>query len=352
MNNTKLLIIGGLPNEKYHCRYGGATVLMKNFVEFLTTNNYQYKFVQTNKFINTKTLELKPRLNKLYFLFYFLLYLPWCEVVMFNFSDHATINLFPKLQKIAKLLGKKVVLRKFGGSYDLSLAKVPPKQQQMSLLALAHSDAVFFETKAGIAHLKSLIGDSSKIHWFPNVRNEAPLIKDRNRYEKKIVFMSHISNEKGVADLLKISEELRGEYTIDLYGAIKEDQYKDYEWNKHGVNYCNQIPSEEVMQRLPAYSLLILPSYREGYPGIIIEALSAGVPIISTNVGGIPEIIQDGYNGKLVEPGNVRGFIKAIKSINEDNYCSYSSNALKSFNDNFCATMINDRILKIIKSIC
>ena len=51
--NRRLLIVGGLPNEKYNCQYGGATVLMKNFKDYLDEIEYKYWFAQTNKYINT-----------------------------------------------------------------------------------------------------------------------------------------------------------------------------------------------------------------------------------------------------------------------------------------------------------
>ena len=92
---------------------------------------------------------------------------------------------------------------------------------------------------------------------------------------------------------------------------------------------------------------MILPSFREGYPGIIIEAFSVGVPVIATNIGGIPEIVENGVNGILIEPKNVEDLTRAIKSINQSNYQPMAENAFDSFK-NFDAEIVNDRIYKII----
>lgn len=53
----------------------------------------------------------------------------------------------------------------------------------------------------------------------------------------------------------------------------------------------------------------------EGYPGIIIEAYSVGVPAIATNVGGIPEILEEGETGFIIEPMQVSALEKTIKTL-------------------------------------
>lgn len=347
----KLLVVGGVPNEKYHCIYGGATVLMKNFLNYLNQNNFAYKFVQTNKFVDARTLELKPLQNKIYFLFTFLLYLPWCNIVMFNFSDHGVINFFPKLSALARLLGKKVVLRKFGGSFDIYLNKVSEKKKKNSLDALKKADLILFETKAGIEHLKTLLGNNINIQWFPNVRDKAKFRKNINEFNHKIVFMSHVSDEKGMRDLLSLADKYRNIYQFDIYGAIKEDKYKNFDWAKYGVNYYGQITSEQVMHKLLDYDILILPSYREGYPGIIIEALSVGIPVISTTVGGIPEVIEDGKSGCLYTAGNFNEMSDALLKITAKNYKMFSDNAYKTFQDNFESNHVNELIIDSIINI-
>lgn len=348
--NRRLLIVGGLPNEKYNCQYGGATVLMKNFKDYLDEIEYKYWFAQTNKYINTKTLELKPLKNKICFMLYFFSHILFCDKVMFNFSDHATVKMFPFLCRCAKLLHKKVIFRKFGGSFDTYIKNISDKKKQVVFDALNKCDLIFLETKSGIKFFESIVEDKSKIQWFPNVRKRTHYLKDKNDYNKKLVFMSHVSDEKGVGDLLDVFQALPSDYELDIYGAIKEDKYKELNWASKRVNYKGEISSSEVLKKLTDYSVLILPSYREGYPGIIIEAMSVGLAIISTNVGGIPEIIENGKNGVLVEPGDLDALKRAILSINNDNYSLLGSNALKTFESNFESSIVNDRVLKTINT--
>lgn len=350
-NDKRLLVIGPLPCEKYNCQWGGATVLMKNFRDYLLEKGIGHRFVQTNKYVNPRTLELRPRANQLHFIAHFATALPWCDTVMFNFSDHGTVNMFPLLSRMARAMGKRVVLRKFGGSFDIYLQGVADEKKRRAVNAIKAADLVLIETKASIDYLKALIGDTDKIHWFPNVRRAAPRRKDPRTFSRRLTFMSHISNEKGVADLLEAFKLLPPGYELDIYGAIKEKCYEHFDWVLHRVQYKGEISSAEVVAQLAEHDLLLLPSsYREGYPGIIIEALSAGVPVVSTPVGGIPEIIEQGYNGVLVGCHQPAALAQAILSFNASNYPAFCDNAYQTFLEHFESDRTNERILSLITS--
>ena len=349
-NKKRLLIIGPLPNEKYNCQWGGATVLMKNFHDYLLQKGIGHCFVQTNRYVNPRTLQLRPWANKISFIFHFAVSLPFSESVMFNFSDHGTVNMFPILSRMAHRMGKKVILRKFGGSFDIYLQGISEDKKHRVLNALKEADMIFFETKASIAHLKTLIGETDKTHWFPNVRKATPHRKNPEQWSQKLVFISHVSNEKGMGVLLEAFRLLPNSYELDVYGAIKEQCYESLDWTTNRIKYMGEISSDEVLRKLTEYQLLLLPSYREGYPGIIIEALSVGMPVISTRVGGISEIIEDGFNGKLVKSHKAKDIADAILSFNETNYAYFCKNAFESFCDHFESDKTNEHIISLILS--
>ena len=350
MEFKKLLIVGSIPDEKNMLNYGGATVLTKNFIDYLASQReYEYSFVQNNKYSNIRTRKPIIWRNYLYFLLMFLFRILRCDVVMFNFSDHGTVSHFPFLCKIAKHLKKKVVLRKFGGSFDIYLKNIKRNQLKKTIDALQKADVIFFETQSGIKHLQQLIKRKDNIHWFPNVRKNTLLKKDTKNFNGRCVFMSHITKEKGIDDIIQVAKILPKQYSIDVYGEIKEKSYRTFDFGKYNIKYHGVISSEKVLKTLIKYDLLLLPtSYREGYPGIIIEAMSVGVPCISTFVGGIPEIVENGFNGLLVNPGDINGIKQAIVSINESNYKKYSKNAISKFNESFNSDFTNKRILKIM----
>ena len=66
---------------------------------------------------------------------------------------------------------------------------------------------------------------------------------------------------------------------------------------------------------MPAFDIFVLPSLKEGFPFALIEAMSAKVPVIATRVGAVPEIIDNGKNGFIVEPGNSASMAGKIKEL-------------------------------------
>lgn len=141
----------------------------------------------------------------------------------------------------------------------------------------------------------------------------------------RLLFLGEIGDRKGVFDLLKVlslnpnqfSERIRvfigGNGDIDrLKRAIDSNNLGGF------VSFVGWVSGNRKKELLQSCNVLVLPSYNEGLPISILEGMSYGLPIISTNVGGIPEIVKDGYNGFLVNPGDLNGIHKAILTFIEN----------------------------------
>jgi glycosyltransferase involved in cell wall biosynthesis len=66
---------------------------------------------------------------------------------------------------------------------------------------------------------------------------------------------------------------------------------------------------------MPFFDVLVLPSYTEGLPNVVLEALAASVPVIASAVGGTPEIVEDGLNGYLVPPGDPEVLARRVEQV-------------------------------------
>ena len=78
---------------------------------------------------------------------------------------------------------------------------------------------------------------------------------------------------------------------------------------------CKQ---EDMGTWFASANLLIHPSYKEGLGSVILEAMAAGLPVIASNTGGIPDIIENEKTGLLIEPGNAQELADAIERLAND----------------------------------
>jgi glycosyltransferase involved in cell wall biosynthesis len=106
-----------------------------------------------------------------------------------------------------------------------------------------------------------------------------------------------ILKNKGIANvkLLILGEGRERKYLEDL--VIRLDL-------KDRVIFVGKVPHHDIPVYMASADIFVLPSLSEGFPGVILEAMAMGLPVIATRVTGLPEIIQDGENGFLVEPYN------------------------------------------------
>jgi glycosyltransferase involved in cell wall biosynthesis len=86
------------------------------------------------------------------------------------------------------------------------------------------------------------------------------------------------------------------------------------------TNWTRRLPPEEVAQALDEATVLLLPSFSEGLPRVAMEAFARGRPVIGARAGGIPDIVDDGVNGVLVDPhdpGSIAGALVRVLSDRE-----------------------------------
>ena len=96
--------------------------------------------------------------------------------------------------------------------------------------------------------------------------------------------------------------------------AALQKMIRDYRIPGNAIRYTGEIPYEQVGVELRQSSALILFSYCENLPCVVLESLCTGVPVIATRVGGIPEIIGN-ENGILVNAGDEKELLEAMRNM-------------------------------------
>lgn len=142
--------------------------------------------------------------------------------------------------------------------------------------------------------------------------------------KRQILFLGEIGERKGCFDIPAIyAEVLRREKEIPLFigGDGETEKMKelfDKEAVKDNVSFLGWVRGEEKDRLLQESSIFLFPSYNEGMPMALLEAMAYGLAIVSTNVGGIPKLIEQGADGFICNPGDIHGIAERIIELLED----------------------------------
>ena len=149
-------------------------------------------------------------------------------------------------------------------------------------------------------------------------------------YPNKVVYVGRLSNEKNLFNLIKAIAKL--DLTLDIYGSreLEGELKKEAERLNAKVNFCGVIPNKDLPGVLNKYKYFILPSYFEGMPKSLLEAMACGLLCIGTNVEGINEVIEDGKTGILAYSTDAQALTEALKraiTLDDRTYTKISENA-------------------------
>jgi glycosyltransferase involved in cell wall biosynthesis len=143
----------------------------------------------------------------------------------------------------------------------------------------------------------------------------------------RLVFLGWVRAEKGVFVLLeslkKFGAREQRAIQCDIYGPIHPSIAQRFEKEVAEIacaTYGGVLEPTQVIETLRTYDALVFPSFYqgEGHPGVVIEAMAAGIPVITTQFRSIPEVVEDRKNGLLVEPQNAKGLHRAILTVHTD----------------------------------
>ncbi|MFA7707434.1 MAG: glycosyltransferase [Candidatus Pacearchaeota archaeon] len=134
--------------------------------------------------------------------------------------------------------------------------------------------------------------------------------------KKYVLFIGRVSKNKGMGELITAAQQLK-DIQFLLIGKECEKRYREIiEENKiNNVSLLGTKYGKEKSLYLSASDCLILPSYTEGAPVVIMEAIAKNLPVISTNVGGVNKMIKDKREGIIIRPKSASDIVLAIKEI-------------------------------------
>jgi glycosyltransferase involved in cell wall biosynthesis len=179
--------------------------------------------------------------------------------------------------------------------------------------------------------------NKTKLKVVSNPVLTSPLIKTHDSSDcKKLIVVCRLAAEKGVVRLLRIINKLPEHYSLTVIGdgplmnSLKAE-VANLNLSKR-VNFIGEI--QNVTAQIIKYDLFVFTSFTEGFPNVLLESLSVGVPIVCYRVGGVQDLIREGLNGHIVEQNDAESFKNKVllacshpwshQKIKEDVYDRFS----------------------------
>lgn len=289
--------------------------------------------------------------NPIYVLLKVLRHLPKSDVVFLNSSRGGTRYLAPLLYVFARLLGRKFVFRPFGGNLHTYTSAYGFFQKILFRLTVLKADLLFLQTRELLRFYQEY---EAHTFQFPTSREEPAqaLLRGPRPFQKRFLYLGAITSTKGIDQLLAAAASLGDDYVIHLYGPIKDGAYQEAFANFPNL-YQGILDKKNLLPTLREYDVLVLPTFYEGegYPGVIIEAYSLGLPVISTHWKSIPEIVHHGKTGYLIKPSSTEALLQAMRAFDTANYPAFSQAARSYFESCFDAEKVTARAIGQIKAL-
>jgi len=265
---------------------------------------------------------------------------------------------------VAKLLGKKIILILGGSSVKIAEASKDLLVIVLSCVfrgtcLLANRIVVYSPNIVKIWNLENYENKILIAHRHFLDFEKFKSIKDLCERDNIIGYIGRLSEEKGIVEFTKaipliLKEKWDLNFIIGGDGQLREEIEKFIAENNlnNKVKVIDWIPHDKLPDHLNELKLLVLPSYTEGLPNIMLEAMACGTPVLATAVGAIPDIIKDGEVGFIMENNSPECIAKnIIRTLNYPNLEKIAENGRKLVKKEFTFEKTIDRWKKVIERI-
>ena len=229
-------------------------------------------------------------------------------------------------QHLARALGLPYAVKAHGT--DVNVIARWPSVRALVQGTLRGAGAIIGVSRPMLGALEALGAPPERVTLVPNGVDRT-LFQPRSRAEaraalgldarsKVLVYVGRLEQEKGLHELCDalatIEKHTPGRYTVVLVGdgSLRKTLEERRDAGLPLV-VAGARPAEEVARFLAASDALVLPSWAEGTPNVVLEALAAGRPVVATHVGGIPDVVAHDHTGLLVPPRDAPALAAAIE---------------------------------------
>ena len=306
---TKVLVIATSRKTR-----GGITSVVKAYENSPLWDKFHCKWIVTHRDGGafTKLSYLLKGFLQL------LLCVPFYDIIHIHTSEPPSALRKVLFMAVSKMLGKKVIVHFHSFSVDTTIKS---KYQNVYRYLFGKADVVLVLSKYWQDELCDTFGfneDKVKVLYNPCTTEVSSKVYPKR---KQILYAGTVNARKGYADMIKAFAQIADRYpdwSIVFAGNGEIEEGKALA-SQLGIAkqtiFLGWVRGEEKDKAFKEASIFCLPSYAEGFPMGVLDAWAYGLPVITTPVGGIPDIAIDGKNCLLFNPGDVDVLAKQLDKM-------------------------------------
>lgn len=250
----------------------------------------------------------------------FLLKLPRTQIVHVHMAADASYYRKSLFIHAAVFFHKKLVIHEHGGDFQGFYYQKNKKQQEKIRKTLNKADCFIVLSKEWKEFFEPIVAPEK----LQIVENGIP-VKERGEKDytnQKAVFLGRLATTKGIRELLESIPQIKKEYPdfkLYLGGVWEEEELRELvEKHSETVTFLGWIDETQREQILKECSIFVLPTYFEGQPISLLEAMESGCAVVVSEVGGIPQIVTNQVNGVFIKPKDTESLVEGMKKVLAD----------------------------------
>ena len=330
---------------------GGITSVVKAHESGAQWSKYHCRWIQTHedKSFLWKLLCAGMALAE------YLVFLPSADIVHIHVSEPTSAKRKLLFFRPAKWLKKKIVVHFHSFSSDTTI-NGPHSERYREMFCGADVVVVLSNYWKEVVDKKFHLGNRIKV-----VYNPCPTITYPQTYEKtkSILYAGTINQRKGYSDLIRAFAKVASKHTdwkiaLAGNGEIEQARTLAKELGIEGqVVFWGWVNGEKKDKAFKQASVFCLPSYAEGFPMAVLDAWAYGLPVVTTPVGGVPDVAVDGENMLLFNPGDIDALAEKLDLMMSDEILrdKLSAASIKLAAEKFNLGTITEQIGEVYESI-
>lgn len=333
---------------------GGMTSVVDNYFNYGLNQKVDLKYIETindkNKFLKALK-EIKGKIE-------FLTNVKKYDIIHIHMASRRSTFRKGKYVRIAKKFNKKVILHIHGAEYKIFFNECNEKQKKYVIKTLNLADKIIVLSEEWKEYFSKLVNPQKIVVIYNSIVLPEDLKKDLET--QNLLFLGRFGKRKGIYDLIEVVSKLIVNYpNLKLYaggdGEIEkvEAMIKNKNMEKN-VQLLGWVTGREKERILKEASFYVLPSYNEGMPMSLIEGMAYKNVCISTDVGGIPKVINNNVNGVIIKPGDKEKLYSALKKLldNGELRQKLSNNARRTVEEKFNIENNIEKLIDLYEELC